>query len=73
MKECKHHWIVEPPSGHVSKGVCKNCKATKDFYNSNPKDTKIPRYNKKTDTTVLTPDVYVSTIASRRYFARSNR
>ena len=73
MKNCKHHWKVEPPRGHVSKGVCKKCKATKDFYNSDPRDRKIPRHNKKTGTTVLTPDVYVSQTASRRYFARSNR
>ena len=38
MKECKHHWKVDPPRGHVSKGVCKKCKATKDFYNSDPRD-----------------------------------
>jgi len=73
MKICKHHWKIEAPSGHISKGVCKKCKTTKDFYNSDPKEKKFARFNKKTGTTVMTPDVYVSRTASRQYFARSNR
>ena len=73
MKKCKHHWKVEPPRGHVSKGVCKKCNSTKDFYNSDPTLKKTPRYNPDTGTTVWTPDVYVSKTASKRYFARSSQ
>lgn len=30
---CVHHWIIEPPNGPVSKGVCKLCGAEKNFEN----------------------------------------
>ena len=30
---CVHHWVIEPPEGPVSKGVCKICGAEKDFHN----------------------------------------
>jgi hypothetical protein len=74
MKDCKHHWKVEPPSGHVSKGVCKKCNSTKDFYNSDPLLKKSPRYNPDTGTTTWTPDIaIVSRIASRRYFIGSTK
>ena len=29
-----HYWLIEPASGLVSKGTCKECKATRDFVNS---------------------------------------
>lgn len=29
-----HHWIIEPPAGSTSKGVCKHCNAVKNFKNS---------------------------------------
>jgi len=31
--KCQHHWIIETPSGPVSKGVCKYCGAVKEFQN----------------------------------------
>lgn len=31
--KCAHHWIIEPPSQPISKGVCKLCGAEKDFEN----------------------------------------
>ena len=31
---CTHYWIIEPPIGPVSKGVCKICGSEKDFDNS---------------------------------------
>ena len=30
---CRHHWIIEAPSGPTSKGVCKLCGAEKEFIN----------------------------------------
>jgi len=30
---CRHHWIIEPPNGPVSKGVCKLCGEVKMFDN----------------------------------------
>lgn len=30
---CRHHWIIEPPNGPVSKGVCKLCGEVKVFDN----------------------------------------
>ena len=30
---CRHHWIIETPSGPVSKGVCKLCGEERDFVN----------------------------------------
>ncbi len=32
-KTCAHHWVIEPPSGPVSKGVCKKCGAEREFDN----------------------------------------
>jgi hypothetical protein len=31
--ECKHHWIIEPPSGETSMGRCKLCGAARGFRN----------------------------------------
>jgi hypothetical protein len=30
---CRHHWIIETPTGPVSKGVCKLCGEKRDFEN----------------------------------------
>ena len=30
---CSHHWLIEPPSGPTSKGVCKLCGEVKVFDN----------------------------------------
>ncbi len=30
---CKHHWLIEPPNGPISKGVCKLCGEVKLFDN----------------------------------------
>jgi len=29
-----HHWIIEPPAGPTSKGVCRFCGAEREFANS---------------------------------------
>ena len=33
---CKHHWLIEPPNGRTSMGVCKICGATREFDNQLP-------------------------------------
>ena len=35
---CVHHWIIEPPTEAVSKGVCRLCGAEKEFDNMLPSD-----------------------------------
>jgi hypothetical protein len=30
---CRHHWLIEPPNGPTSKGVCKICGEVKFFDN----------------------------------------
>lgn len=30
---CRHHWLIEPPNGPTSKGVCKLCGEVKVFDN----------------------------------------
>ncbi len=40
---CTHHWVIEAPNGHVSRGVCKLCEEVRDFENSIHADTWIPR------------------------------
>ena len=31
--DCQHHWVIESPRGPVSRGVCKQCGAVKEFQN----------------------------------------
>ena len=31
--ECEHNWLLAPPNGPVSKGVCRNCGGERDFPN----------------------------------------
>lgn len=33
-EECRHHWMIAPPGGPTSSGVCKRCGAHRDFRNS---------------------------------------
>ncbi len=30
---CTHYWVIEPPNGPISKGVCKLCGSQKEFRN----------------------------------------
>lgn len=30
---CRHHWVIESPTGPISRGVCKVCGAVKEFQN----------------------------------------
>ncbi len=31
--QCIHHWVIESPSGPLSRGVCKRCRKVRDFRN----------------------------------------
>ena len=33
IEQCVHHWIIAPPEGPTSTGVCKKCGAVKEFEN----------------------------------------
>lgn len=33
---CVHHWVIDPPEGPVSRGVCKKCGAVQEFPNYFP-------------------------------------
>ena len=39
--ECRHNWLIEPPEGPVSSGICRICGLTREFKNyieSDPRD-----------------------------------
>lgn len=38
-RECVHHWLIEPPEGPVSTGVCRKCGARQEFENFSPYST----------------------------------
>ena len=31
---CRHHWVIEPANGRVSRGECRNCHEVRSFENS---------------------------------------
>jgi hypothetical protein len=31
--DCIHYWLIEPPNGLTSHGICRNCKEEGDFPN----------------------------------------
>jgi len=31
---CRHYWLLEPPSGPVSRAICKLCGASREFSNA---------------------------------------
>ncbi len=33
VSQCVHHWIIDPPDGPTSNGVCQRCGETKEFEN----------------------------------------
>ncbi len=36
--QCRHYWIIDTPSGPVSKGCCRHCGEVRDFKNSPDSD-----------------------------------
>jgi hypothetical protein len=57
--ECLHHWLLEPPNGPVTEGVCKKCDLTKEFDNSE-NINKRARRNPVTGTVFYTPDIVLN-------------
>lgn len=37
VQACTHHWVIAPPDGETSTGVCKLCGARKEFANAHRK------------------------------------
>ena len=33
VRNCQHHWLIEPANGPTSEGVCKHCGAKDSFRN----------------------------------------
>ncbi len=31
---CRHHWVIAPPNGPVSSGVCQICQEVREFHNT---------------------------------------
>ena len=31
---CRHHWVIEPANGRLSRGKCRNCHEERSFENS---------------------------------------
>jgi len=44
QKQCQHHWLIEPPSGPLSRGVCKRCGEERYFMNAPPEWTAEERH-----------------------------
>ena len=57
-KDCVHHWMLPPPNGRESLGVCKFCDETKVHYNSTDM-TKRPHKNPKTGDVFYTQDIAI--------------
>lgn len=34
VRDCRHHWVIEPANGRYSRGECRKCHETKAFENS---------------------------------------
>ncbi len=34
LPTCRHHWLIEPPQGSTSRGLCKACGEIREFRNS---------------------------------------
>ena len=39
---CIHYWIIDAPEGPVSQGVCRKCRAQREFFNLLGPDTRKP-------------------------------
>ncbi|UCC60349.1 MAG: hypothetical protein JSW38_07470 [Dehalococcoidia bacterium] len=37
--KCPHHWLIDPPQGPTSMGICKLCGATREFDNQYSKSS----------------------------------
>ena len=57
--QCIHHWILEPPNGPVTEGICKKCDRIKKFDNSENLN-KRARRNPVTGAVTRTPDIVLN-------------
>lgn len=71
---CRHHWIIAPPNGPTSLGICKNCGTWGDFPNStdsaladNPKTLGLPIYERPLSLEILASKIH-STKGEREDF-----
>ena len=32
-RSCQHYWIIEPPNGPTSRGICRSCGEEQEFQN----------------------------------------
>ena len=39
---CAHHWLIESPDGETSRGTCRLCGASREFFNYNQRQTLSP-------------------------------
>ena len=52
---CRHYWLIEPPSGPVSMGMCRDCHEVREFKNyleietSAQEPSKAPSSQRKAD------------------------
>ena len=42
---CQHYWVIEPPTGPTSLGICKYCRAEREFNNFIEESFEEPRPN----------------------------
>jgi hypothetical protein len=67
LEECVHHWMLPPPNGKESLGICKFCDETRVHYNST-EVAKRPRRNSKTGAVVYTQDIAIFSGNSSYYW-----
>jgi hypothetical protein len=62
QEACRHYWVIEVANGPVSRGQCKYCGASKDFYNT------FPEFNplKKGHNPLKLPEMPAVTVAGDR-------
>ena len=39
QETCVHHWVIDPPEGPMSQGICRKCGTTREFQNFFPYST----------------------------------
>jgi hypothetical protein len=63
-KSCAHFWMIEAPNGPESKGICKHCGVTKEFFNAFPEFN--PFKQKKINLDILEPETELEDFESSR-------
>jgi len=47
--QCHHYWVIEVANGPKSRGVCRFCGETRDFFNSVPDFSVLKRHGSPLD------------------------